>query len=252
MKVSLPRTDARLFAGMFARVAIPAGERRRLLVPEAAVERVGQLEYVTIVAGEGDTERRLVTTGEAARNGTVEVLSGVQAGDRVVLPDAAQGEGADGTHEAAAAIRRFRDELGMALTNALAEGPEPAIDACRVEAPRVTRSVAPAGITLGRTSHRLRNPDNAPAEWMVPLLEEFERSEPMPGASRTVDLGPRGTGYVEPIYVQPLCATCHGENVEPALLARIREHYPRDEAIGFRIGEFRGLFWAVVEGTSAP
>jgi membrane fusion protein (multidrug efflux system) len=89
VKVSLPRTDGRLFAGMFARVAIPAGERRRLLVPDAAVERVGQLEFVTVVRDDGTGERRLVTTGEAARGGLVEALSGLRAGERVQLPEPA-------------------------------------------------------------------------------------------------------------------------------------------------------------------
>ena len=46
VKVRLPY-DARLFAGMFARAAFPAGERVWLVVPERAVERVGQLEFVT-------------------------------------------------------------------------------------------------------------------------------------------------------------------------------------------------------------
>jgi RND family efflux transporter MFP subunit len=85
VKVSLPRTDARLFAGMFARIAIPAGPRQRLLVPERAVERVGQLEFVSVVGAGGGIERRLVTTGEAPRSGLVEVLSGLQAGERVRL-----------------------------------------------------------------------------------------------------------------------------------------------------------------------
>jgi RND family efflux transporter MFP subunit len=88
VKVSLPRTDARLFAGMFARVAIPAGERRRLLVPEAAVERVGQLEFATVRTGDGGLERRLVTTGGEARGGTVEVLSGLRPGERVLVAGA--------------------------------------------------------------------------------------------------------------------------------------------------------------------
>lgn len=86
VKVSLPRTEARLFAGMFARVAIPAGERRWLLVPEAAVERVGQLEFVTVVDPKGVPERRLVTTGESIRPGAVEALSGLRVGERVRLP----------------------------------------------------------------------------------------------------------------------------------------------------------------------
>lgn len=96
VKVNLPRTSASLFAGMFARVAIPAGERRRLLAPESAVERVGQLEFVTLVHPGGETERRLVTTGKSVRPETLEVLSGVQAGDRLWL--AGDGtDSADGT-----------------------------------------------------------------------------------------------------------------------------------------------------------
>jgi hypothetical protein len=111
--------------------------------------------------------------------------------------------------------------------------------------PRTAQSLASENITVGRTSHRLRNPANAPEDWMLPLLEEYRNSVPAPGSFRTVDLGARGTGYVEPITLQPMCTTCHGESVDPALAARIRELYPTDEATGFRVGELRGLFWAV-------
>lgn len=248
VKVSLPRTDARLVAGVFARIALPAGERRQLLVPAGAVDRIGQLEFVTVVGAEGESERRLVTTGEGPRAGFREALSGLQAGERVRLAEAVPTAAPGAAGEAAAAIAELRTELGKALRGALAEGPEHAIDVCRIEAPRLALAAAPAGISVGRTSQRLRNLANAPDPWMVPLLEAFSASDPPPGGSRTVDLGPRGVGYVEPIYLQPLCATCHGENVEPALLAKIREHYPDDQAVGFRVGELRGLFWAVIQG----
>jgi hypothetical protein len=148
--------------------------------------------------------------------------------------------------KAAEAVAALRSQLLAALTRALAEGPEAAIDACRVEAPRIAAEVGAGGAAVGRTSHRLRNPANAPEPWMVPLLEEFRASPPQPGAWRKVDLGPRGTGYAEPILLQPMCATCHGEAVAPALRERIRALYPSDEAVGFRIGELRGMFWAVV------
>jgi len=150
--------------------------------------------------------------------------------------------------EAAAAIASLRKGLGGALRNGLAKGPVEAISACRLDAPRITGEIGEGRMmTVGRTSHRLRNPDNAPEDWMRPLLDEYRHVEPSPGSSRTVDLGDRGMGYVEPIYLKPLCATCHGENVDPKLLASIREQYPDDEAVGFRVGEFRGLFWAVTK-----
>jgi RND family efflux transporter MFP subunit len=86
VKVRLP-ADARLFAGLFARVAIPAGRIERLAVDAGAVERVGQLEFATVVRGDGAFERRLVTTGAGLEGGRVEVLSGLAAGDRVRATD---------------------------------------------------------------------------------------------------------------------------------------------------------------------
>ncbi len=84
VKVRLP-SDERLFAGMFARLAVPAGVRTRLLVPTAAIARIGQLEFATVVAPDGQLERRLVTTGAYRENGRVEVLSGLAAGERVLF-----------------------------------------------------------------------------------------------------------------------------------------------------------------------
>lgn len=147
---------------------------------------------------------------------------------------------------AAEAIAGLRTELGAALGTALAQGPEHAVETCRLEAPRITARQQRPAVAVGRTSDRVRNPANAPEPWMQPLLDEFRGRAPEPDAYRTADLGARGTGYVEPIYLQPVCATCHGRNVDPGLLDVIRERYPSDQATGFEVGELRGLFWAVV------
>jgi RND family efflux transporter MFP subunit len=85
VKVRLP-ADPRLFAGLYAKAAVPAGPRERLLVPEAAVERVGQLAFVRVLGPEGAAVRRAVTTGQRDATGRVEVLSGLAAGERVVVP----------------------------------------------------------------------------------------------------------------------------------------------------------------------
>jgi len=83
VKVALPQ-DPRLYAGLYARVAVPAGTLARLLIPEAAIERVGQLDFVTVVDDEDRLERRLVTLGDYRDDGRIEVLSGLAAGERVV------------------------------------------------------------------------------------------------------------------------------------------------------------------------
>jgi multidrug efflux pump subunit AcrA (membrane-fusion protein) len=85
VKIGLPR-DPRLYAGMYGRVEIPAGSLKRLWIPPAAVEQVGQLQFVQVVTKDDRLERRLVTTGETDAAGRLEVLSGLAAGERVLLP----------------------------------------------------------------------------------------------------------------------------------------------------------------------
>jgi membrane fusion protein (multidrug efflux system) len=82
VKIGLPKREG-LYTGMFGRVLIPAGERTRVVVPAAAIERMGQLDFAYVVEG-GRLVRRLVTLGPAAGDGRVEVLSGLRPGEKVV------------------------------------------------------------------------------------------------------------------------------------------------------------------------
>jgi multidrug efflux pump subunit AcrA (membrane-fusion protein) len=85
VKVDLPEdVDSSGFApGRFVRVGFRIGERERMVVPDSAVMRRGQLELVYVV--EDDRARlRLVTLGRS-REGFVEVLSGLDPGEAVVV-----------------------------------------------------------------------------------------------------------------------------------------------------------------------
>jgi len=73
-----------LMPGMFARLSIPLGEAKGLLIPKAAVRQVGQLTMVEVPA-EGRAESRLVQVGREVGD-MVEVLAGLQPGDKVILP----------------------------------------------------------------------------------------------------------------------------------------------------------------------
>jgi RND family efflux transporter MFP subunit len=72
--------------GMFGRLRIPVGTREVVRVPAGAIVRVGQLEMVRVVE-DGRSERRLVTTGMGFDDGSVEVLSGLEGGETVGLPE---------------------------------------------------------------------------------------------------------------------------------------------------------------------
>lgn len=90
VKVRLPRSED-LFENMFGRLRIPAGERLHLCLATAAVQKVGQLEYVDVV-GLGDVlERRMIRTGRLGRPGRIEVLSGLKANERIWLRPSAEG-----------------------------------------------------------------------------------------------------------------------------------------------------------------
>lgn len=152
---------------------------------------------------------------------------------------------------ARAALGPLKRNLKSALQAALAESPTEAVDVCQISAPAITDSAGRPGIRLGRTSSKLRNPANAPQPWMEAQLAELEKQTPPPGTGRVVQLDGGRVGYVEPIYLQPLCGTCHGDAIDPALLAHIRERYPEDRAVGYAPGELRGLFWAIVENDAS-
>lgn len=94
-RINLPADVAgngALRTGLFARLQVPGAPARALRVPAGAVSLVGQMERV-FVANNGRAELRLVKTG-ATRDGRVEVLSGLSAGERVVVaPPAGLREG---------------------------------------------------------------------------------------------------------------------------------------------------------------
>ncbi len=158
------------------------------------------------------------------------------SGDEPGVPDAA-------VARAREALAPFKKELKGALVTALEEGgPENAIQVCRLEAPKIAAAIALEGVEIGRTSHRLRNPENAPAPWMEPFLAEYG-ANPSDSAPRAVRLDSQHIGYVEPIHVKPMCLTCHGDAISAPVQERLRALYPDDRATGFQADDFRGLFW---------
>ena len=80
------REDLR--AGQFGRLAVPINGRTNVRVPEPAVLRRGQMEIV-FVDGNGKAQLRLVKTGKRFA-GSIEILSGLEAGETVVTKGHAQ------------------------------------------------------------------------------------------------------------------------------------------------------------------
>ncbi|MBX7208970.1 MAG: efflux RND transporter periplasmic adaptor subunit [Verrucomicrobiaceae bacterium] len=87
VKLDLPATDG-LRTGQFGRVSVPVAEVKLLLVPQSAVLKRGQMEIV-FVAKNGKAALRLVKTGKSLE-GRVEVLSGLEEGEQVIVSESAQ------------------------------------------------------------------------------------------------------------------------------------------------------------------
>jgi hypothetical protein len=54
------------------------------------------------------------------------------------------------------------------------------------------------------------------------------------------------------IETEPACLACHGSQIGPEVAAVLAEHYPRDRATGFAVGDLRGLLWVEVPAATAP
>lgn len=85
-RAEIPNPGGRIRPGMSMRVVVKQGLRQGLAVPEAAVQYEGDSAFVFRIApGErGLTAQRLVIEAGSVESGFVEVLSGLNAGDRVV------------------------------------------------------------------------------------------------------------------------------------------------------------------------
>lgn len=69
-------------------VRVPVGERDALLLPVAALTSRFGVDYVTVKSGDATVERAVVTAKPILRDGKemTEILTGLSAGDEVVLP----------------------------------------------------------------------------------------------------------------------------------------------------------------------
>ena len=167
-------------------------------------------------------------------------------------------EGADKASLAAegkALMQAFATALKGELKGAIDRGgPVEAIEVCNIRAPEIAAEVSEGtGWRVARSSHRLRNPENAPDAYTEAAIEDFLAAEatgtPAKRLSRAeIVEGAEGRAFrmVKAIPTAKLCLACHGgESVDPEVEAKLAELYPEDRARGFEVGEMRGVFTLV-------
>ena len=146
-------------------------------------------------------------------------------------------------------IAAMHDALLWELNSGLEQGgPLLAIKSCHMDATRISQRVGrEEGLAAGRTSHRLRNPTNAPRPWAAPIVKANAGRRAQVIEGFVVDLGNK-IGVMRPIAQRPQCGSCHGrpDKFGTAIRAELKDRYPADAAVGFEEGEIRGWFWVEV------
>jgi RND family efflux transporter MFP subunit len=88
-----------VYSGMFGRIFIPLDDEDVLQIPPEAIRRVGQLDEVDVIDGNGNAvRRRSVQLGRKLPEGR-EVLSGLVEGERVLLVRSVAGATQSDPHE---------------------------------------------------------------------------------------------------------------------------------------------------------
>jgi membrane fusion protein, multidrug efflux system len=85
MRLSLPTTTQRLYPGMLVKVAFSTGNRLRLGIPGNAVVYRSEVVGTYVVSDSGNISFRHIRVGNMSDDGSLEVLAGLDDGERVAI-----------------------------------------------------------------------------------------------------------------------------------------------------------------------
>ena len=86
MKASLPNPEHKLISGQYGRIKLRAKKPTKMLtIPQKAIQRTTDSEYVLVVKPDNTIEQRPIKTGIELPNFQMELLEGVNAGENVVI-----------------------------------------------------------------------------------------------------------------------------------------------------------------------
>ena len=130
------------------------------------------------------------------------------------------------------------------------EGPVEAITVCNLEAIEITNEISNSfNGEIGRTSLKLRNPNNRPDEWEYAVLVKFEQLKQSGTPIKELEFyethkteNEKVFRYMKAIPTSAPCLLCHGEVIAPPIDEKLQALYPQDQAMGYKPGDLRGAF----------
>lgn len=149
------------------------------------------------------------------------------------------------------AVKLLQGALVTELQAAMKSGgPVQAIEVCHTRAAVIAEGISrETGMRVGRTSLKYRNPKNAPDAWETKVLQDFEKRKAAGESPAKLEYHEVVQMEGKPVfrYMKALpvpegapCLACHGQKLDPAVAARIKELYPQDQATGYKTGDLRG------------
>jgi RND family efflux transporter MFP subunit len=85
VRVYLPANEAGVYPGMFVRTHFVVGKANKLVIPSSAVLHRSEVVAVYVVDENNKVKLRQVRVGDATADGSVEVLAGLNPGEKVAL-----------------------------------------------------------------------------------------------------------------------------------------------------------------------
>ncbi|EAR01843.1 DUF3365 domain-containing protein [Maribacter sp. HTCC2170] len=141
-------------------------------------------------------------------------------------------------------------QLGKNLIRALdKKGPDGAVEFCNIEAMKLTDSISVMhNAIIKRVSDKPRNPLNKANTKELGHIAAFKTM-----LKAGADIEPileeinGDVNFYYPITTNTMCLQCHGtskEQISTSTLETLRRLYPKDKAIGYDVGQVRGI-WSI-------
>ncbi|SMF25646.1 c-type heme family protein [Pseudobacteriovorax antillogorgiicola] len=135
-------------------------------------------------------------------------------------------------------IKQYGMSLKGKLMDGMKKGPAQAVQSCQLAVKEMRET---GSERVGRSSLKVRNPENSPEPALQAVLKEWQDRKVGADDFQLVEDG-KSMILAKPIYMQGLCVTCHGAKVSPDIEAQLKKLYPQDLARGYKVGDFRGVF----------
>ncbi|MDH3934340.1 MAG: DUF3365 domain-containing protein [Gammaproteobacteria bacterium] len=179
------------------------------------------------------------------------LLTIIALGLSLTAPGAYAADYSDELDASRKTVKEFMQTLKKELQSSMQEGgPVNAVSVCNLTAPAIANTYSVRnGWEVGRTSLKLRNPNNAPDAWERSVLEAFEERKLAGEDPAQMEFhevirvdGDKQLRYMKAIPTSRPCLACHGEALDSIVKTRLEKLYPHDQALGYREGDIRGAF----------